>query len=91
MQYIACPELIFQKYNEELVKLEARELPVLILISCIISTLPSEYFEFKSIWESVDVKNCSVDLLIKRICLIEKILTNKLSLETALVGTNRGL
>src|SRR5436190_21841093 len=50
------------------------------------STLPREYFEFKSVWESVDVKDRSVDLLIDRVCLIEQRLPQKESQGSALTA-----
>lgn len=47
-------------------------------------TLPSQYFEFKSVWENVNVKNHLVDLLIERIRLIEQRLPQKSSEEISL-------
>src|SRR5436190_14306075 len=86
VQYIARLQLIFREVNEELVKHEANELPELVLMSRIMSTLPREYFEFKSVWESVDVKDRSVDLLIERIRLIEQRLPQKESQGSALTA-----
>lgn len=46
----------FSELNDELKKLENSELPEILLTSRIISTLPSQYFEFKSVWESIPVE-----------------------------------
>lgn len=93
VQYIARLQLIFREVNEELVKHKASELPDLVLMSRIVSTLPSEFFEFKSVWESIDVNDRSVDLLIERIRLIEQRLSHKLTQEAALtakISKNKG-
>ncbi|KRZ63761.1 hypothetical protein T08_7273, partial [Trichinella sp. T8] len=41
------------------------------------STLPQDYFEFKTVWESVPVGERSVNLLIERLRLIEMRLPEK--------------
>ncbi|KHJ41524.1 zinc knuckle [Trichuris suis] len=46
-------------------------------MSRILSTLPQEYFEFKSVWESVPVSDRSVNLLVERLRLIEMRLPDK--------------
>lgn len=48
-------------------------------------TLSSEYFEFKSVWESVNVRYRLANLLIERIGLTEQRLPQKLLEETALL------
>ncbi|XP_054267058.1 uncharacterized protein LOC128989210 [Macrosteles quadrilineatus] len=71
VKYISRLQLNFREVNDELKKHKASELPELVLMSRIMSTLPKEFFEFKSVWESIPVKDRSVDLLIERIRLIE--------------------
>ncbi|XP_054257416.1 uncharacterized protein LOC128982478 [Macrosteles quadrilineatus] len=71
IKYISRLQLNFREVNDELKKHEASELLELVLMSRIMSTLPKEFFEFKSVWESIPVKDRSVDLLIERIRLIE--------------------
>ncbi|GFR21416.1 retrovirus-related Pol polyprotein from transposon TNT 1-94 [Trichonephila clavata] len=43
----------FSELNDELMRVAKTTLPDLLLMSRIMSPLPSEYFEFKSIWELV--------------------------------------
>lgn len=57
----------FRKLNDELKKLGNSELPEILLTSSIMSTLPSQYFEFKSVWESVPVETRTVNLLLERL------------------------
>ena len=77
VQYISRLQLTFREVNEELQKHNANALPDIVLMSRIMSTLPSEFFEFKSVWESIPLTERSVDLLIERIRLIESRLPSK--------------
>ncbi|GBM33097.1 hypothetical protein AVEN_9639-1 [Araneus ventricosus] len=54
------------------------------------STLPSEFFEFKSIWESIAIEERSVNKLRERLRLIELRLPSKTG-STALVATKKKL
>lgn len=49
------------------------------------STLPVEYFEFKSVWEYVKIEDRIVNLLLERLRLIEMRLPSKYDEATALV------
>ncbi|GFR23119.1 retrovirus-related Pol polyprotein from transposon TNT 1-94 [Trichonephila clavata] len=51
--YIAKLQGNFSELNDELMRVAKTTFPDLLLMSRIMSTLPSEYFEFKSVWESV--------------------------------------
>ncbi|GFQ70017.1 retrovirus-related Pol polyprotein from transposon TNT 1-94, partial [Trichonephila clavata] len=53
------------------------------------TTLPSEYFEFKSVWESVPIEERSVNKLTERLRLIEMRLPSKSTDSTALVATRK--
>ncbi|GFR07771.1 retrovirus-related Pol polyprotein from transposon TNT 1-94 [Trichonephila clavata] len=53
------------------------------------SILPSEYFEFKSVWESVPIEERSVNKLTERLRLIEMRLPSKSTDSTALVATRK--
>lgn len=76
----------FRELNDELKKLGNTELPEILLTSRIMSTLPSQYFEFKSVWESVPVETRTVNLLLERLRLIEQRLpVNKGETEALLV------
>ncbi|KAF6197591.1 hypothetical protein GE061_008556 [Apolygus lucorum] len=63
-------------------------MPDLLLMSRVLSTLPPEYFEFKSIWESVPMEDRTIDKLIERLRLIEMRLPSR-SGETAALLTKR--
>ncbi|GFR23534.1 retrovirus-related Pol polyprotein from transposon TNT 1-94 [Trichonephila clavata] len=76
----------FSELNDELRHVAKTTLPNLLLMSRIMSTLPSEYFEFKSVWESVPIEERSVNKLIERLCLIEIRLPSKSTDSTALVA-----
>lgn len=71
VQYISRLHMIFREVNEELTKHEANELPDLVLMSRVVSTLPKEFFEFKNVWDNIPIKDRSVDLLTERVRLIE--------------------
>lgn len=75
----------FRELNDELKKLGNTELPEILLTSRIMSTLPSQYFEFKSVWESIPVETRTVNLLLERLRFIEQRLPAKNS-ETKVVG-----
>lgn len=77
VQYISRLQLTFREVNEELQKHKANVLPDIVLMSRIMSNLPNEFFEFKSVWESIPIENRRVDLLIERIRLIESRLPTK--------------
>ncbi|GFT26079.1 retrovirus-related Pol polyprotein from transposon TNT 1-94 [Trichonephila clavipes] len=77
----------FSELNDELRRVAKTTLPDLLLMSRIMSTLPSEYFEFKSVWESVPIEERSVNKLTERLRLIEMRLPSKSADSTALVAT----
>ncbi|GFR03241.1 uncharacterized protein TNCT_173961 [Trichonephila clavata] len=58
-------------------------------MSRFMSTLPSEYFEFKNVWESVPIEEKSVNKLTERLRLIEMRLPSKSTDSTALVATRK--
>lgn len=84
--HISKLQLIFSELNDELKRLAKVELPDLLLMSRIMSTLPSEYFEFKSVWESVPLEERTVNKLTERLRLIEMRLPEKHTDSTALVA-----
>lgn len=79
----------FRELNDELKKLENTELPEILLTSRIMSTLPSQYFEFKSVWESVPIETRTVNLLLERLRLIEQRLPAKNDEMEALFAKSR--
>jgi hypothetical protein len=66
----------FSEINDELENMCKVMLPELLLMSRVMSTLPSEYFEFKNVWESIPMSERSISLLIERLRLIEMRLPN---------------
>lgn len=87
--HVARLERNFRELNDELKKLVNTELPDLLLMSRIMSTLPSEYFEFKSVWESVPLADRTVNKLTERLRLIEMRLPERRSESSALVATKK--
>lgn len=83
--HISKLQRTFHELNDELKRLAKTELPDLLLMSRIMSTLPSAYFEFKSVWESVPIEERTVNKLTERLRLIEMRLPSKQD-STALVA-----
>ncbi|EZA59743.1 hypothetical protein X777_16224, partial [Ooceraea biroi] len=69
--YVSRLKQLFTEINDELDSLTQVKLPELLLLSRIMSTLPSEYFEFKNVWESVPIQDRTVNLFLERLRLIE--------------------
>ncbi|GBN43944.1 hypothetical protein AVEN_268197-1 [Araneus ventricosus] len=78
----------FSELNDELKRVAKTTLPELLLMSRITSTVPSEFFEFKSVWESIPIEERSVNKLTERLRLIEMRLPSKPD-STALVATKK--
>ncbi|GFQ98960.1 retrovirus-related Pol polyprotein from transposon TNT 1-94 [Trichonephila clavata] len=87
--HIAKLQRNFGELNDELRRVAKTTLPDLLLMSRIMSTLPSEYFEFKSVWESVPIEERSVNKLTETLRLIEMRLPSKSTDSTALVATRK--
>ncbi|GFR09336.1 retrovirus-related Pol polyprotein from transposon TNT 1-94 [Trichonephila clavata] len=79
----------FSELNDELRRVAKTTLPYLLLMSRIMSTLPSEYFEFKSVWDSIPIEARSVNKLTERLRRIEMRLPSKSTDSTALVATRK--
>ncbi|KFD45703.1 hypothetical protein M513_13425 [Trichuris suis] len=86
VEYVARLQKLFSELNDELEKLANVRLPDLLLMSRILSTLSQEYFELKSVWESVPVSDRSVNLLVERLRLIEMRLPDKTNSGSFYVG-----
>ncbi|GFX09635.1 CCHC-type domain-containing protein [Trichonephila clavipes] len=89
VSHIAKLQRNFSELNDELRRVAKTTLPDLLLMSRIMSTLPSEYFEFKSVWESVPIEERSVNKLTERLRLIEMWLPSKSAISTALVAARK--
>ncbi|GBM18109.1 hypothetical protein AVEN_75527-1 [Araneus ventricosus] len=88
--HIAKLQENFSKLNDELKRVAKTTLTDLLLMSRIMLTLPSEFFEFKSVWESIPIEEWSVNKLTERLHLIEMRLPSKPD-STALVATKKRL
>lgn len=82
--HIAKLQRNFTELNDELKRVAKTVLPDLLLMSRVMSTLPHEYFEFKSVWESIPIDERTVNKLTERLRLIEMRLPPK-QLSSALV------
>ncbi|GFQ73537.1 uncharacterized protein TNCT_662091 [Trichonephila clavata] len=83
--HIAKLQRNFRELNDELRRVAKTTLPDFPLMSKIMSTMLSEYFKFKSVWESVHIEERSVNKLTERPRLIEMRLPSKSTDSTALV------
>ncbi|UYV74741.1 hypothetical protein LAZ67_12000762 [Cordylochernes scorpioides] len=70
-KHISKLESLWNDMQNELTKQENLKLPESMLMCRIINTLPDEYFDFKSVWESVSKEERSVDNLTQRLRLLE--------------------
>ncbi|GBL93027.1 hypothetical protein AVEN_54658-1 [Araneus ventricosus] len=78
----------FSGLNDELKRVAKTTLPDLLLMSRIMSTMPSEFFKFKSVWESIPIEERSVNKLTERLRLIEMCLPSKSDI-TSLVAIKK--
>ena len=62
---------LFRDVNDELRNQKLQPLPDVLLMSRIMSTLPPEFFEFKTVWESIALKDRTVELLTERLRMLE--------------------
>ena len=81
--HIAKLQRNFTELNDELKRVAKTILPDLLLMSRIMSTLPQEYFEFKSVWESIAIEERTVNKLTERLRLIEMRLPPKQSISSS--------
>ena len=62
---------LWLELNEESIKIDNMELPITLFIMRILSTLPDEYFDFRTTWESMPRRERTFEYLIKRLAMIE--------------------
>ena len=70
-KHISKLESLWNEMQNELLKPENLKLPESMLMCQIISTLLDDYFDFKSLWESVPKEERSVNNLTQRLRLLE--------------------
>ena len=89
-KHISKLECLWYEMQDELFKQEKLKLLDSMLMCRIINTLPDEYFDFKSVWESVPKEDRSVDNLTQRLRLLEVRIqqrdVNELSSSTAFIA-----
>jgi hypothetical protein len=81
--HISKLQKLWLELNEESFRIDDCRLPQTRLLVRILSTLPDEYFEFRTTWESVSREQRSVEYLLERSTMIEMRVLKKQS-DTAL-------
>lgn len=69
--HISKLQKLWLELNEESTRIDDCQLPETLLLMRILSTLPDEYFEFRTTWESVPREQRSVEYLLERLTMIE--------------------
>jgi gag-polypeptide of LTR copia-type len=69
--HISKLQKLWLELNEESVRVDECQLPKTLLIVRIPSTLPGEYFEFRTTWESVPRSQRTIDYLLERLVMVE--------------------
>ena len=88
---VANLKKLWMELNEESWRVDKCRLPGTLLILRILSTLPNEYFEFRTTWESIPRNDRTVEYLLERLTMVETRLsrineTATVSSVSALVG-----
>jgi hypothetical protein len=71
-QHVAKLEALWFELCQEVLAIEHVQLPLSFLLNRILNTLPNEYFEFKSVWESKPHDQRTVKALTEDLCLLEQ-------------------
>ena len=69
--HISKLQKLWLELNEESWRIDACRLPDTLLIMRILSTLPEEYFEFRTTWESVPRDQRSIEYLLEHLTMVE--------------------
>jgi hypothetical protein len=69
--HISKLQRLWIELNEESMRVDRRDLPPTLLLMRILSTLPEEYFEFRTTWESVPRDQRNVEYLLERLTMVE--------------------
>ena len=69
--HISKLQKLWIELNEESWRIDTCRLPETLLIMRILSTLPEEYFEFRTTWESVPRDQRSIEYLLERLTMVE--------------------
>ena len=71
-QHVAKLEVLWTELSQEVLAIEHVQLPLSFLLNRILNTLPNDYFEFKSVWESRPHEQRTVKALTEELCLLEQ-------------------
>ena len=71
-QHVGKLEALWVELSQEVLDIEKVQLPLSFLLNRILNTLPNEYFEFKSVWESRPHDQKTVRTLTEELCLLEQ-------------------
>jgi gag-polypeptide of LTR copia-type len=71
-QHVAKLESLWFELCQEVLTNEHVQLPLSFLLNRILNTLPNDYFEFKSVWESKPYDRRTVKTLTEELCLLEQ-------------------
>lgn len=69
--HISKLQKLWLELNEESMRIDRTGLPLTLLLMRILSTLPEEYFEFRTTWESVPRDQRTVEYLLERLTMVE--------------------
>lgn len=69
--HVSKLQKLWMELNEESMRVDNCKLPLTLLITRILSTLPHDYFEFRTTWESVPRDQRTVEYLLERLSMVE--------------------
>jgi transposase InsO family protein len=69
--HVSKLQKLWIELNEESQRIDGCKLPQTLLLMRILSTLPEEYFDFRTTWESVQREQRTVEYLLERLTMIE--------------------
>ncbi len=75
--HISKLQKLWLELNEESMRVDRANLPQTLLLMRILSTLPQEYFEFRTTWESVPRDQRTVEYLQERLTMVEMRVSQK--------------
>lgn len=80
--HISKLQKLWLELNEESYRIDSCHLPETLLLTRILSTLPEEYFEFRTTWESIPRDQRSIEYLLERLSMVETRLSKQQSVVT---------
>ena len=71
-QHVTKLENLWTELSQEVLSIEKVHLPLSFLLNRILNTLPNDYFEFRSVWETRAHDQRTVKALTEELCLLEQ-------------------